>query len=423
MAGGARRTADAVVVGAGSAGLAVAHALSHDWDVVLLEGGPLAAPSAATRRLTTLPLGGDRARRYAEARGRVVVRGRGLGGSAAVNGGYFLRGHSDDYADWPWPQERIAATFDRLDGGAAGGGTMRVSAYRDAELGSVAAGFESHWRTRGIDSARTAPWAGTGLHRVRANRQAGARWTVADVFPPRADGTGLLRATATALIEARGAIVGVHTTVGRIDAPEIILAAGTLGSGALLAPWTGPLTTLEHPERVVRFAPRTPLPPVPLLQAVLHTDDGLEFRCYSDDFAFYIPGVERRGVPIGVADMSRPARGVLTANGALDLGEPDEESRARLARGVDDVVAMLRSPAFADLVEPGSIAVDPVIGMSSHTWGTLPLGERTDAGGRVDGLDGVRVVDGSVLPALLRSGPHASILAAASLIADTIRAE
>ena len=64
-----------------------------------------------------------------------------------------------------------------------------------------------------------------------------------------------------------------------------------------------------------------------------------------------------------------------------------------------------------------------MIGMSSHTWGTLPLGERTDAGGRVDGLDGVRVVDGSVLPALLRSGPHASILAASSLIAETIRAE
>ena len=104
-----RHRFDTIIVGAGSAGLAVAHALSHDRDVVVLEGGPLAAPSAATRRLTTLPLGGDRARRYAEARGRDVVRGRGLGGSAAVNGGYFLRGHRDDYADWPWPHERIAA--------------------------------------------------------------------------------------------------------------------------------------------------------------------------------------------------------------------------------------------------------------------------------------------------------------------------
>ncbi|WP_231703107.1 mycofactocin system GMC family oxidoreductase MftG [Tsukamurella asaccharolytica] len=346
----------------------------------------------------------------------------GWGGSAAVNGGYFLRGHRDDYATWPWSQERIAATFDRLDGGAAGGGLLRVSAFADAELGPVANTFESYWRSGGLAFSEATPWAGTGLNRVRSNRHAGARWTAADALPLPVD-TTLVRATATALIGAHGTIVGVRTTAGRIYAPEIVLAAGTLGSGALLLPWTGPLTTLEHPERIVRFASRTGLTPVPLLQTVLHTDDGLEVRCYGDDFAAYIPGVPRRGVPIGVADMSRPTRGVLAMNGSLDLGDPDEDSRARLERGVDDVVAMLVSPAFADLVEPGSIVVEPVIGMSSHAWGTLPLGERTDAAGRLDGLAGVRVVDGSVLTALLRGGPHASVLAAAALIAETMRAE
>lgn len=423
MAGGARLTADTVVVGAGSAGLVIAQALSGDRDVVLLEGGPIAAPAAATRSLTALPLGGDRVWRYCESRGRDVVRGRGLGGSAVVNGGYFLRGHRSDYAAWPWPQEGIAAAFDRVDGGAAGGGFMRVSVFADAELGAVAKRFESYWRAQGLDSSSAAPWPGTGLNRVRSNRHDGGRWTAADALPPSASGTTLLRATATALIEARGAIVGVHTTAGRIDAAEIVLAAGTLGSGALLSPWTGPLGTFEHPERIVRFTPRAPLRRGPLLQTVLHTADGLELRCYGDDFASYIPGMERRGVPIGIADMSRPTRGVLAPSGVLDLGEPDGESRARMARGVDRVVAMLGSPAFADVVVPGSIVVDPVVGMSSHAWGTLPLGERVDAGGRIDGVDGVRVVDGSALPELLRSGPHASILAAASLIAETIRAE
>ncbi|WP_231703121.1 hypothetical protein [Tsukamurella asaccharolytica] len=67
-------------MGAGSAGLAVAHALGRDRKVVLVEEGPVTAPSAATRRLTRLPLEGDRARRYAESRRRDVVRGRGLGG-------------------------------------------------------------------------------------------------------------------------------------------------------------------------------------------------------------------------------------------------------------------------------------------------------------------------------------------------------
>ncbi|CAM3417955.1 mycofactocin system GMC family oxidoreductase MftG [Tsukamurella hominis] len=422
MAGGARLTADTVVVGAGSAGLVIAQALSRDRDVVLIEGGPLTVPSSATRRVTALPLAGDRVRRYRESHGRDVVRGRGLGGSAVVNGGYFLRGHRSDYAAWPWPQDPIAAAFDRLDGGAAGGGFMRVSAFADDELGEVAGPFEAYWRAHGLVALADAPWAGIGLNRVRSNRFDGARWTAADALPVDG-GPTLLRATATALVVERGRVLGVETTAGRIHAAETILAAGTLGSGLLLAPTIGPLVTREHPERIVRFTPRRPLPPVPLLQTVFHTADGLELRCYGDDFASYIPGMERRGVPIGIADMSRPTRGVLGPGGALDLGEPDAESRARMARGVDQVVAMLGSPAFADLVEPGSIAVDPVIGMSSHAWGTLPFGERVDAGGRIDGLDGARVVDGSVLPELLWSGPHASVLAAASLIAETIRAE
>lgn len=424
MAGGAGRTADTVVVGAGSAGLAVAHALSGDRDVVLVESGPLTAPPAATRSLTTLPLGpgGDRVRRYAEARGRDVVRGSGVGGSAAVNGGYFLRGHGDDYACWPWPLDRIAATFDRLDGGSAGGGIMRVSEFADAELGAVANRFESYWHARGLAATGDAPWPAIGLNRVRSNRFGAARWTAADAYAA-ADGPRLIRATVTGLLEERGTVVGVESTAGRIHAAETVLAAGTLGSGLLLAPTTGPLVTREHPERIVRFTPRVPLAAVPLLQSVVHTAAGLELRCYGDDFASYVPGVAPRGIPVGIADMARATRGVIEmrcGGAAVDLGEPDEESRARMARGVDEVVAMLGSPQYADVVAPGSIVIDPVVGMSSHAWGTLPLGERADAGGRIDGLDGVRVVDGSVVPAPLRSGPHATILVAAVLIAETM---
>lgn len=412
-------TPDVVVVGAGSAGSAVAHALSRDRDVLLIEGGPLTAPSGAMRSLTTLALGGDRVRRYAEARGRDVVRGSGLGGSAAVNGGYFLRGHEEDYAGWPWPTDRITAAFDRLDGGAAGGGTMRVTAFADAELGDVARRFEAYWGARGPVATRGSAWPALGLNRVRSNRVGGARWTASDAYASDG-GPRLLRATVTGLVEERGSVVGVQTTAGRIDAAETVLATGTLGSGLLLAPLLGPLVTREHPERIVRFTPRDPLPAVPLLQSVVHTADGLELRCYGDDFASYIPGLPRRGVPVGIADMTHPARGILGPGGTLDLGEPDEESTARLARGVDGVVDMLGAPEFADVVVPGSIVVDPVIGMSSHAWGTLPLGERVDAGGWIDGLGGVRVVDGSVLPERLRSGPHATVLVAAALIAETM---
>ncbi|BDH55340.1 GMC oxidoreductase [Tsukamurella sp. PLM1] len=155
----------------------------------------------------------------------------------------------------------------------------------------------------------------------------------------------------------------------------------------------------------------------------MHTPEGLEIRCYSDDFAAYIDGLPPGGVCIGVADMAHPTTGSIRSGGdgiRLDLGEPGAASRARMAAGTQDVVEMLSSPAFASLVEPGSITVDHAAGMSSHAWGTVPLGAATGPDGAVAGTVGLRVVDGSVLPGPLRSGPHASVLMTADAIARRI---
>ena len=188
---------DVVVIGAGSAGCLVAAHLARDRTrrVLLLERGPLAVPEQAITELTTLPIGpgAERVLRRQETRGRDIVRGTGIGGSSVVNGGYFLRGHLDDYRAWPWSLDEITAGFEELEP------QMRASPFTDDELGEVATAFEKYWRARSprdvgaptgyakpAQRARTTPdssaWPTVGINRVRSNRTGGHRWTVADAF-------------------------------------------------------------------------------------------------------------------------------------------------------------------------------------------------------------------------------------------------
>jgi choline dehydrogenase len=56
-----------------------------------------------------------------------------------------------------------------------------------------------------------------------------------------------------------------------------------------------------------------------------------------------------------------------------------------------------------------------------HPVGTCSLGKVVDDELRVHGLEGVRVVDGSVVPNLMRGHPHAQISMLALRAAELIR--
>ena len=103
------RRYDFIVVGAGTAGSVVAARLTEDEDisVLLLEAGsatPLAAsaiPPAWPTLMESEASWGDTTTLQAQT-GRALsfVRGRGIGGSSAINAMVFARGHRDSYGSW-----------------------------------------------------------------------------------------------------------------------------------------------------------------------------------------------------------------------------------------------------------------------------------------------------------------------------------
>jgi choline dehydrogenase-like flavoprotein len=115
--------------------------------------------------------------------------------------------------------------------------------------------------------------------------------------------------------------------------------------------------------------------------------------------------------------MSPGTPGTLVWDGAtltVDLGSAPDLP-ARLAPELDQVQDMLNSGDFRGIIEPGSVRVDPVVRTSQHASGSLPMGDRTDRFGALDGVHGLRIVDGSILPPGGRSGPHATTVMVAAL--------
>ena len=121
---------DVMVIGAGSAGCAIAARVSEDPNcrVALIEAGPDYSDLAATpfdlvnshnNSLTNH----DWRLTYTPTRGRSVdfPRGRVVGGSSAVNTTIALRGMPEDYDEWAaagnpeWSWERVLPAFNRLE--------------------------------------------------------------------------------------------------------------------------------------------------------------------------------------------------------------------------------------------------------------------------------------------------------------------
>ena len=281
-----------------------------------------------------------------------IMRGAVVGGSGAVNGGYFCRGLPADFdgwglPHWSWakvlPHFRAIETDLDFDGPLHGAEgpilVQRVSEFDGCTAQFVEAvadaGFEWIPDLNGSTPEMPVP---PGVGRVPLNINGGTRVGPGGAYlqpamhrPNLAVVTGT-RARHVRIVNGRASAVACVGPDGPVDltADRVVLSAGAIGSAHLLMlSGVGPqarlrelgiavtadlpvgAATMDHPEWVlpVTWSETHGQPP---LEAVLATPDGLEIRPYTAGFGAMISG--RRDDPadhphIGVALMRPHSRG------------------------------------------------------------------------------------------------------------------
>ncbi|MGA0540058.1 choline dehydrogenase [Neotabrizicola sp. VNH66] len=280
--------ADYVIVGAGSAGCAMAYRLAEAGRrVIVIEyGGSDAGPFIQMPGALSYPMNmgiydwgfqsepepGLGNRRLATPRGKVV------GGSSSINGMVYVRGHARDYDTWAemgaqgWSYADVLPYFKRMEHSHGGSGPE----YRgtDGPLHITRGPRTNPLFDAFIESGRAAGYPVTqdyngaqqeGFGPMEATIWKGRRWSAANAYLKPAVATGnvqVVRGFARKVVIENGRATGVEldTRAGRqvIRAGrEVILAASSINSPKLLMlSGIGPAAHLrEHGVEVVADRP------------------------------------------------------------------------------------------------------------------------------------------------------------------------
>lgn len=530
---------DYVIVGGGSAGCVLAARLSEDpaISVALIEAG-----DSNERILNVVPVGAavhivNRNRcNWAFAtvpqrglNGRIGYqpRGRGLGGSSAINAMIYLRGQPQDYDGWAvggaagWGWANLLPYFKRSENNERGaddwhgvGGPLNVADLRSPNAfdrlfieAAQQAGLPFNPDFNG------AKQEGAGPYQVTQN--CGERWSAARAYLGLARGRPNLQlltgALARRIVFADGRAVAVEIdrggSVERVQAErEVIVSAGALQSPQLL------LLSGIGPAEHLRDVGIPVVADVPGVGGNLqdHLDIIINRRVDSTDllglsltgsaklvgqvgrwrrerrgtltsnfaeagaFARSAPAVERPDIQlhfvVGMVDnhnrtfhlghgMSCHACGLRPASrGTVRLASADpraaplidpgfltaEEDMDVLVRGFKLVRRIFAQPAFApwggadtsrelyfkDVHSDDEIraAIRAHADTIYHPVGTCKMGDLArdplavvDPQLRVRGVEGLRVMDASVMPALISGNTNAPVMAMAERAAELIR--
>ena len=257
---------DFVIVGAGSAGCAMADRLSEDGrnSVCVLEFGGgdgsifIQMPSALS-----IPMNSPKydwryhADPEASLGGRALhtPRGKVLGGSSSINGMVYIRGHAQDFDGWDaagargWNYASVLPYFRRAEGRDEGGDAYRGA---DGPLKTSYGPMKNPLYTAFIEAAREAGYPATkdvngyqqeGFGRMDRTIHKGRRWSAANAYlKPAMKRTNLsvvTHALANRILFEGKRAVGVEYLRGsetkRVMARrEVILAGGSINDPQLL---------------------------------------------------------------------------------------------------------------------------------------------------------------------------------------------
>jgi choline dehydrogenase len=410
-------------------------------------------------------------------------RGKVLGGSSSLNAMMAIPGHLSDYEDWEWDWADVAPVYDRVFAmlgveelrdpnpltlafvaAAQEAGLARSPALAPTALDGVR--LTPVTQRRGRRFSAVDAYLRPALKRPNLTVRTGAHVTRIVVEHGRAVGVvvddeivrarevilcgGAVNSPQLLLLSGIGpraelerhGIAVVHELPGVGEHLQDHLAAGALYESrqplSLYAAETlrqllrylvfrkGMLTSnVAEAAAFVRSQPDLPGPDVELLfTPVLFEGEGLE-------------PPSAHGFTIGVVLLRPRSTGVVRLRSADPFDAPSIEPRylsaaedlVTLVYGVELARRVAAMPALAPFagaeLEPGDAPLEESIREKAttlyHPVGTCRLGRVVDAELRVRGLDGLRVVDASVIPRVPRGHTHLPTLMVAERAAEFLR--
>jgi predicted dehydrogenase (TIGR03970 family) len=420
---------------------------------------PIGAASPLVRRVDTALTDNPR-------RGAQIVRGAVVGGSGAVNGGYFCRGLPSDFDGWAlpgWAWSDVQSHFNEIETdldfrGQAHGQNGPIPVHRVDEMSSSTSEFVGHARKLGFDwiadlnGAKDSTDAMTGVGPLPLNIAGGTRVDAGSaILQPvldRPNLTLLVRTTVARLTASAGRVTGAEADGPEgaltLTADRIVLCAGAIGTAQILmlsgigeeavlrnagiprvvvAP-VG-MHCVDHPEWVMPTTWAT-TPGRPVLEAIVYTNFAVEIRPYTGGFVAMVGDGGRPDWPhVGVALMQPQSRGRVTVTSTDARVPPRIEHRYDSVSF--DVDALRRGSVIArELCPMAQPLPEPLWSTSQHLCATAPMGGEDDERAvldprcRVRGIDGLWVIDGAALPAITSRGPHASIVMLAHRAAEFV---